>query len=173
MKPIKDNMHTTQQSSAWALAAIVTLSLLPGCGKNEGAGSAFGAAGGSILGHAVAGKHDKTTGLLIGGLLGGLIGNTIGKSADEDEEIENDIKAERQRELHYLHQENARLRENLIKWCSNCGRRCELVGAHSCASCGAGHIHKKFCKECKTAYSPQSGYRYCPYCKDHILLSNR
>ncbi len=166
-------MNKTQKSPLFGLLVLAIISLLPGCGKNETAGSALGAAGGGLIGHAVAGSHNKTAGLLIGGLLGGLVGNTIGKASDEEDEIETHVKNERRREVEYLHEENNRLRQNLIKWCSNCGRRCELVGAHSCAVCGSGLIHEKFCKECKVAYSPQSGYKYCPYCKDHILLSSR
>lgn len=156
-----------------ALIAAISLPLLTGCGKNETAGSAIGAAGGGLIGHAVAGKHDKAAGVLIGGLLGGLVGNTIGKSADEEEVVENHVKAERERELDLLHEENERLRQNLIKWCANCGRRCDLIGAHSCATCGAPLIREKFCKDCKMIFSPQSGYKYCPYCKDHVFLSSR
>jgi hypothetical protein len=156
----------------WILAALIIF-LFPGCGKNETAGTTLGAAGGGLIGHTVAGKHDKTAGVLVGSLLGGLVGNTIGKAADEDDEVENHLKAERQRELEYLHEENKRLRQNLVTWCSSCGRRCELVGAHSCAACGAPLIHEKYCTECKTIFTPQSGYKYCPYCKDHVLLSSR
>lgn len=160
----------------FALLALITL-IAPGCGKNETAGGALGAAGGGLIGHVVAGKDSKVAGTLIGSLLGGLVGGTIGKSADEEEEIENNIKdqerIERRRELQCLHEENERLRRDLIKWCSNCGRRCELVGAHSCASCGSPLIHEKFCRDCKTVFTPQSGYRYCPYCKEHVLLSSR
>jgi len=161
---------------AFAIAAFITL-IIPGCGKNETTGGVIGAAGGGLIGHVVAGKDSKVAGTLIGSLLGGLVGGTMGKSVDEDEEIDNNIKdrerIEHHRDLEYLQEENERLRRNLIKWCSNCGRRCELVGANSCASCGAGLIHEKFCKDCKTSFTPQSGYKFCPYCKEHVLLSGR
>ncbi len=171
-------MNNQQTNSMPILGSFLSLIILfAGCGKHESTGGAIGATGGGLIGHAVAGKNSKVAGTLIGGLLGGIVGSSIGKSADEEEEIENTIKEqerrERRHEVEYLKEENERLRRNLIKWCSNCGRRCELVGAHSCASCGAPLIHEKFCKDCKTVFNPQSGYKYCPYCKDHVLLSCR
>jgi hypothetical protein len=153
--------------------SVVICIFFTGCGKNEAAGSAFGAAGGGIIGHAVAGDHNKAAGTLIGGLLGGLVGSSIGHAADDSDELENNIKEQRQREYECLRAENNHLREHLVKWCSCCGRRCNLVGAHSCAVCGAVLIREKICLECKTIYHPESGYKYCPYCDNHVLLSNR
>lgn len=162
----------------YTITSLCLVSILfTGCGKNETAGSALGAAGGGLIGTAVAGKKDKTAGLLIGGLLGSIVGREMGKSADEEEEFETKMKdheqACRRREIDELQEENERLRQNLITWCSNCGRRSEILGAHSCPSCGANLIREKVCKNCSTVFSPQAGYKYCPYCKDRVLLVGR
>lgn len=166
-----------QPSRLISLLFVLVIFLLPSCGKNEGTGGALGAAGGGLIGNAVAGKNSKVAGTLIGGLLGGLVGGTIGRAADEEEAVDNELKQReriaRRREIQCLAEENERLRKKLVKWCANCGCRSEIVGANTCARCGDELIYEKFCRDCKTVFSPQSGYKFCPYCKDHVRLCCR
>lgn len=161
-------------SAAFLLLVVM---LFSGCGKNEGAGGALGAAGGGLIGNVVAGKNSKAAGTLIGGLLGGIVGSSLGRAADEEEELDRTVKKQERiahaRQIECLQEENERLRRDLVKWCSGCGRRCELAGACSCACCGSPLIREKFCHECKTIFSPRSGYQYCPYCRGHVLLCGR
>lgn len=165
-----------------AILSTCFLSLvLSNCGRQEGTGGILGAVGGGLAGHAVAGKKNKAAGVLIGGLLGNIVGREIGKEGDKEEAEENAFKeklkaqerAIQKQELTELQEENARLRTSLVKWCSNCGRRNEIPDAHSCPICGAALIKEKFCSTCATIFSPQSGYKYCPYCKDKVLLGCR
>lgn len=153
------------------IAGALLISILPGCGKKEAAGGAIGAASGGLIGHVVTGGKHNAAGTLIGGLIGGLVGSSIGRASDEeDAEEEKEVK---DTQIALLKNENRKLRSNLTTWCADCGRTCNIVGAHSCASCGGMLIREKFCKTCSTIFSPCTGYRYCPYCKDRVLLCGR
>ncbi|PZQ64156.1 MAG: hypothetical protein DI570_06295 [Phenylobacterium zucineum] len=64
------------------LAAISTLAVAPAaeaaCQKRQ-TGTVVGALTGGLLGHAVAGRGDRTEGALLGAAAGGLVGNQITK----------------------------------------------------------------------------------------------
>lgn len=173
-------MEKTHTISLYFLCLTLVASfLISGCGKNEAAGGAVGGASGALLGAAVSGSHSRGTGALIGGLAGTLLGSTIGRSADDEEKEEEQEYRERkhaqetaqaQHELDRVKQENRMLKQ---KWCSHCNREVTLAGAQSCPSCGGQLIHERYCRECMACFSPQSGYRYCPYCKNGQQLCAR
>ena len=168
------------------ICSIAGLTLTCGCGKNESAGTVVGGATGAIIGAAVSGGHNQGTGALIGGLAGSLLGSTAGRAADdEDREEEHAVEREHQsrlrahqeachsHEIAHIQAENRILKQTIVRWCASCNREINLVGANSCPACGGQLIHERFCKMCATTFSPKSGYRYCPYCRDGILLSIR
>ena len=146
---------------------------IKGCGKHEAAGGASGALIGAAIGHSVSGS--KSSGTVIGGLIGHVIGSKIGESEDENEEEE--IKAIHENirncEIENLQNENAKLRQTFVRWCSECGRRNSMIGAHSCPECGGVLIRERFCKNCFAVFTPQSGFVYCPYCRVRTLLCGR
>jgi len=138
------------------------------CGKNEAAGGTVGAATGAMLGAAVSGRHSKGEGALLGGLVGNYIGRAIGREEDKAEE-----RTEHHREVETLKAENRSLQRQLTKWCVNCNRQVRIKGAKSCPDCGGELIQEKFCNRCKTIFSPDTGYRYCPYCSVRVALKGR
>lgn len=151
---------------------LLFLAIFSGCGKNQATGGTFGAATGAILGAAVAGPHDTGTGVAIGALAGSLLGSSVGQSADEEEAEQQTAVREmhhRQREAR-LEEENRRLRD---KWCVGCGNHVTLEGAKSCPQCGGELIREKYCKSCTTQFSPRTGYKFCPYCKQQTPLVGR
>lgn len=159
-----------------ALGSVTSLLFLPGCGKNEATGGAMGTATGAVIGASVAGRHNTGMGALVGGLIGNVVGSGIGRAADDEDREKEQEQRERvhasreamsQHELARMEEENKRLRE---KWCKACGRHVTLAGAKSCPSCGGELISKRQCPQCNETFNPASGYRYCPYCKDHIQL---
>lgn len=72
-------MKTRIWIAAAAAAGIMTLA---GCasGPNQNLGTAGGAVGGALIGHAIGGNTAATVG---GAAVGGLIGNQVGRNADE------------------------------------------------------------------------------------------
>jgi hypothetical protein len=155
---------------------------LPGCGKDETTGGLVGAASGAAIGHAVSGRHDKGLGTIVGGLAGALVGKEIGRASDEEsaerkQKQERVVQAKREafnrEEMNSLHEENRNLRKNLIKWCESCGTQVEMIGAQRCPDCGGNLIREKFCKECLATFNPRSGYKYCPFCRNKVLLTGR
>ncbi len=177
------SIGTTALLSTTVFAFLLTLC---GCGKNEATGSLVGGAAGAGIGAAVCNSGNRGTGALIGGLAGTLLGSTIGRSADDEEreedqarEREYQARARAQQEARHRHEvarvqaENNTLRQTLNRWCVNCNRQVNLVGANSCPSCGGQLIHERFCRGCAQTFSPTSGYRYCPYCREGVVLSAR
>jgi osmotically inducible lipoprotein OsmB len=65
-----------------AAAGAAAAMALAGCagGPNQQLGTAGGAVGGAVVGHAIGGNAASTVG---GAAVGGLIGNSVGRSADE------------------------------------------------------------------------------------------
>lgn len=170
-------MLTKLKSFFVVLIPGIILLLFAGCGKNETAGGAFGTAAGAIVGTAVAGKHDKVTGAVIGGLVGNIVGREMGKPADRQEERERRIiqkhREYRQREkISELESENQTLRKGYDRWCFDCGKKVSIFGAQSCPKCSGRLIRYKFCRECGSKFSVNSGYKFCPYC-DKVRLSGR
>ncbi len=143
--------------------------LLSGCGKNETAGGTFRAATGALVGTAVAGRHDKATGAVIGGLVGNLLGREVGKSEDREEEkekrfVQQQVEVQQKRKLQRLQEENELLKRSYDRWCQDCGKKVTLFGAQSCPKCGGCLIRHKYCQECGTKFEAQCGYKFCPYC---------
>jgi len=154
------------------LALCCMLVLTSGCGKNEAAGSVVGTGAGAIIGASVAGRNSQGAGALIGGLIGNIVGGGIGRSADSDERDEKNARrdARHRQAVAMAHEENRRLRE---KWCCNCSCQVNMEGARSCPRCGYELIREKFCTSCRTLFSPKTGYKFCPYCRDHTILASR
>ncbi|MBS1988634.1 glycine zipper 2TM domain-containing protein [Candidatus Dependentiae bacterium] len=150
-------------------------SLVSGCGKHEGSAGAVGAGAGALIGNAVAGRNDKGTGTLVGALIGNVFGREVGRAADKEEEQEQRARnAQRAKRMFAeLQAENQNLRENLKKWCFSCQKKINILGAQSCPSCGDDLGREKFCRSCATSFTPDSSYRYCPYCRGKVLLSSR
>jgi hypothetical protein len=142
------------------LIVIGCVALIAGCGKHEKAGTATGA----VLGAAVAGKHSRGSGALVGGL----IGNYFGRRADKKVE-----KKEQKEKVEELKAENRDLQAQLTKWCENCNQQVRIRGAKSCPGCGGKLIQEKFCDRCSTVFSPGCGFRYCPYCSKRVELASR
>lgn len=161
------------------ITLLFVATLMSSCGKHESAGSAMGTATGAVIGASVAGRRDTGTGALIGGLVGNVIGGSMGRAADNEEKEAQQERIQRrharqkaiaQQELERVKRENRMLKQ---KWCSCCNRQIMIAGAKSCTSCGGGLIHERYCRECAIVFSPQSGYRYCPYCPRGAVLSAR
>jgi len=186
--------HSPKQSSSLSISStallttivFATLLTFCGCGKNEAAGSLVGGASGAAIGAAVCNSHNRGTGALIGGLAGTLLGSTVGRGVDDDEreedharEREYHARVQAQQEARHRHEvarvqaENSALKQTLNRWCINCNRQVNLVGANSCPGCGGQLIHERFCRGCAQTFSPTSGYRYCPYCREGVVLSAR
>ncbi|KKQ33478.1 MAG: Outer membrane protein/peptidoglycan-associated (Lipo)protein [candidate division TM6 bacterium GW2011_GWF2_37_49] len=147
----------------------ILLLALAGCGKNETAGGMFGTAAGALVGAAVAGKHDRATGAVIGGLVGNIAGREMGKPADRQEEKERKIiqqrRVQRQHEkIEQLEEENELLKQSYDRWCVDCSKKVTILGAQSCPKCGGRLIRYKHCRECGSKFGAQSGYKFCPYC---------
>jgi hypothetical protein len=170
-KNIKDTHVMTLYVVIIALCSSA-LTMFSGCGKQEATGGTLGAASGALLGAAVTGRHDHGTGALIGGLAGGFVGSTIGRAGDEKEAAEERATVEmgHRQEVAGLKEENLRLRE---KWCSNCGQHVTLSGAKSCPGCGGELIRERYCPTCSHVFSPSTGYKYCPFCKENTRLLAR
>lgn len=153
------------------------LLLLCSCGKHETTAGTLGAASGAIVGSAVSGGNSKGTGALVGAMIGNLFGREIGKEADqqESEEIMDRTRqrALARRRLERLEAENRALRESHTKWCFRCSKKVHIIGAHTCPRCGGELGREKFCNGCTASFEPESGFRYCPFCKDRALLSIR
>ena len=146
-------------------ALVLTFS---GCGKHETAGGAVGAATGVAIGSAVAGRNDKGTGALIGGLIGNYFGRQAGRAEDEEEKA-----GEHRDQLNRAHAETRRLERELAKWCPSCNVQVKLAGAQSCPDCGSHLIHEKYCRRCRTIFTPETHYHYCPYCSVKTALESR
>jgi len=148
---------------------------LSGCGKHEAEGGTFGTAMGAVAGAALCNKHNMASGAIIGGAIGHAFGRLAGAKEDKDEDIakKDAIVAKNENEISSLKQENYALQKSLEKWCPSCRKKYSMRGANSCPCCGDSLIIEKFCKNCKTFFSPEYGYNYCPYCRDRILLSCR
>lgn len=166
------NFSQSKQITALIFTGFVLSLFLTGCGKNEATGGTFGAATGALAGAALSGKKSRGEGTLIGALVGTCLGSAIGRSADEDEEKEERHHEHMvaQAQINALEAERHALNQ---KWCSRCNRQFDLVDAHTCPDCGGDLIREKYCKECATKFSPRSGYKFCPYCRDRNLLSCR
>lgn len=151
---------------------ICLLFVLAGCGRQQATGSTFGAATGALLGAAVSGHHSQGTGALIGGLAGAMVGGSIGQAADDEEAEEHKaiVTMHHRQHVAQLEEENRRLRD---KWCVRCGNHVTLEGAKSCPQCGGELIREKYCPTCTTLFSPRTGYRFCPYCKQQTRLIGR
>jgi len=142
---------------------------LTNCGKHEEEGRVIGTATGAALGAAVAGRHSRGEGAILGGLVGNIIGGEYGRAKDEEVE---DRKI--RKETRKLKAENRDLRRKLTtKWCSSCSRKVRIRGAQSCPECGGKLIREKFCRTCSRTFSPDTGYRYCPYCSERVKLKGR
>jgi len=149
------------------LTLFITSLFLSNCGKHEEEGRVAGTFAGAVVGAAVSKK--KAQGAVIGGLVGNILGGKYGQEKDE-EKRERKVRIERRR----LKQENRELRKKLTtKWCSNCSRKVKIRGAQSCPDCGEKLIQEKLCDRCRTTFSPETGYRYCPYCSERIRLKSR
>lgn len=169
----KNMVNHTEIFAKFGLATLCCMLVLTsGCGKNEAAGSVVGTGAGAIIGASVAGRNSQGAGALIGGLIGNIVGGGIGRSADADERDEKDARrdARNRQAIAQAHEENRRLRE---KWCCNCSCLVTMEGARSCPRCGHELIREKFCTSCRTIFSPKTGYRFCPYCRDHTVLASR
>lgn len=151
-------MKKTQIMTLFLLLPLCLL--IAGCGKNETAGTATGA----VLGAAVSGRNSRGTGALVGGL----IGNYLGRHVDNKEE-----KEEHKQEVRNLQTQNANLQRQLDKWCENCNQKVVIRGAQCCPDCGGRLVQEKFCERCRTIFSPECGYKFCPYCKTRVLLASR
>ena len=157
------------------LKKFIIISILPtlilvlsNCGKHETTSGAVGTATGVAIGTAVAGKKDKGTGALLGGLIGNFVGREVGRDEDIREERE-----EQKEKVEKLESEKRYLKKQLDKWCMGCGKKVTISGAQSCPDCGDTLIREKFCGRCKTIFSPENRFKYCPYCKLKTSLSAR
>jgi hypothetical protein len=105
------------------------------------------------------------------------MGREMAKPLDKEEKQEKKQAAIRearfQQEFDDLQEENRYLKQKLTRWCENCRCQCTILGAQSCPDCGATLIREKFCNHCASTFSPRTGYKYCPYCKDKIHLCSR
>lgn len=150
------------------LCAVATVLLTSGCGKHETTGGTVGAATGAAIGAAVSGRHSKGEGAIIGGLIGNIVGRSAGQAEDRKETRE-----EHEKEVQSLQRQNHNLRRQLTKWCDVCGKQVRITGAQSCPDCGGPLIQEKFCERCRQAFSPDTGYKYCPYCSVKARLQSR
>lgn len=150
------------------IIGVFAVVLMTGCGKEETGYGTAGTALGSALGASLAGKNSKFEGACVGGIVGNCLGRSLGRSIDRKEE-----KKKHKKEVNELRAENSNLRHQLTKWCVNCNRQVRMRSAKSCPDCGGGLIQEKFCDRCKTIFSPECGYRYCPYCSDRVALKGR
>jgi uncharacterized protein YcfJ len=169
-------LENMKQFFSFFLAPILLL-VLAGCGKNETAGGLFGTAAGALVGAAVAGRHNQATGAVIGGLVGNIAGREMGKPADREEEKERRIVQQRQtirqhEKISELESENQLLKKSYDRWCIDCGKQVTILGAQSCPRCGGRLIRYKYCRECGSKFSVDSGYKFCPYC-DKVRLDGR
>jgi len=150
------------------ISAMISSLLITGCGKDEAAGGTVGAASGAMIGAAVSGRNSKGEGAVLGGLVGNYIGRSIGRSSDRKQE-----QTEHKKEIDRLKTQNQQLERQLTKWCVDCNRQVRIRAAQSCPDCGGNLIQEKFCERCKTIFSPDSGYSYCPYCNVRVALKGR
>lgn len=166
-------------SLMYIFTACFGMAIITSCGKHETTGGVMGTTTGAIIGASVANRKNTATGALIGGLIGNAIGRSIGQEADEDErQIQYEHNEKRHTQRHAMAQQKIdQLKyENRIlkqKWCPSCNHVINLVSAKSCPSCGSELIRERYCRECSSIFSPQSGYRYCPYCKQGTRLATR
>ena len=151
-----------------SICLCITMLLLTSCGKEEEKKGAIGAVAGATIGAAVSSNHRKGKGTLIGALIGNYVGREIGKHKDQKIEHEKHTK-----EVNELKAQNRSLEQQLKKWCQNCNKQVHIKTAKSCPSCGDCLIQEKFCDRCKTIFTPESGYRYCPYCSVKVALKSR
>ena len=155
----------------------VVMMVMPGCGKHEASHGAIGTGAGAVLGASLAGGKSKGTGAILGGLIGNFVGREMGKSVDDEVESSERRRAydrrRHQNELAQMEQENRSLQRKLDRWCGTCHSKVTIDGAHRCPDCGDKLIREKLCEQCHEHFSPQTQYRYCPYCPRKILLSSR
>ena len=155
-----------------SISLICFLILFSSCGKHEASAGTAGAVSGAIIGEAVSGRESKGTGTVLGAMIGNYIGRKIGR--EEDKKEQKIKKIAQKEEIQELKSENNYLRNNLNKWCDSCHKRVSIVGANNCPYCGTRLIKEKFCKMCLTSFSPESNYRFCPYCiRENVRLSYR
>jgi len=156
---------------------------LAGCGKHEQRASTLGTVSGALVGASVAGKRDTATGMVIGGLVGNLVGSAMGRSADDDKRAQDDemrnriharrLARERER-AEEVEAENRSLRQAAYtKWCFDCRKKSTIAGARCCTGCGGDLVTELSCPRCDRAFSPDSGYNCCPYCRGGIALHAR
>lgn len=156
-------MMTTKNVLSTTFIIIIgalPLITLTSCGKDETTGGMVGAGTGALLGTAVAGRSSRGEGAVIGALAGGLLGSTIGRESDRESD-----NAAHSREVNRLNADRERLRQEALRWCSDCGRQVNLANAQTCPSCGGKLIREKHCNACgRTFHYPELlSYRYCPY----------
>lgn len=167
--------------SVLSIVSLAYVFFFAGCQKEGVGGSLIGGAAGAGIGAAVAGNTAE--GAIIGGLagaaLGGIIGEEVGDERQEKEVAqEKEIlarqaardRAAAQHKIARMEEENRRLSE---RWCCKCNRKVTLRGARSCPSCGGELITERYCRECLATFSPETGVRYCPYCKGGQPLKDR
>jgi len=169
---------TIKQFCVFSLLLLSAL-CFSNCGHQETAGTLVGGGAGAVLGAALGGEKHAGTGALIGALGGMVAGGAAGRSADdEDREIEQEYKdrvvahhqATMQRRIESMEEENEQLKR---RWCDSCNRICTLTGANSCPACGGALIKTRYCRECSSTFSPETGFHYCPYCKPGRQLAAR
>ena len=162
-------MNKKRMSAIFSSAIFLgSLLILPGCGKNESATGTVGAVSGAAIGTAVSGRKHKASGALLGALVGNYLGREVGKAEDKREKQD-----QHKQEVNKLESENFQLKEELTKWCSHCNTKVRIVRAQSCPRCGSELIKEKICNRCRTVFSPESGYKYCPYCNIKSPLQSR
>ena len=149
------------------IGMISSVLFFTGCGKNEAAGGAFGAATGAVVGNVVSGGRSKGAGTLIGAAIGHFAGSSMGRSADEQEKQE---KMERANTVRVVHVERV---SRSGKWCQTCHQRVGISHAVRCPDCGDNLVYDKYCRDCRTVFSADSSYQYCPYCENRVRLVNR
>jgi len=145
-----------------------SLLMMTSCGKHETEGRTIGTVAGATIGTVLSGGNSKGDGAVLGALIGNYIGGEYGRAQDDaEEEKRHDHK------VTTLQAENQQLKRQLMKYCQTCSRKVRIRGAQSCPSCGDKLIHEKFCNRCRTIFTPQSGYRFCPYCSVKVALLGR
>lgn len=154
-------------SKIFVIAMLASnLIFINGCGPKESQGATVGGVAGALIGAAASEGDPGATAL--GGLAGAAFGAALGRESDR-----KDQEHEHNKELRRLEAEKRRLQHQITKWCESCGREYNDANAQTCTACGGKLIREKFCSRCKSTFSPESGYRYCPYCSIKTRLKSR
>lgn len=162
----KKCLHGFLCSLCCCVVLFGSLLVLGGCGKHEARGGTAGTIVGASIGAVVA--KNPLDGVLFGGAIGNLVGRVAGAEDDKEEQEER-----HERHVQALQSENRSLRRAAEQWCGTCLQRVSLRGARRCPSCGDELISEKLCRRCHAKFEPNTGYRYCPFCKDRTLLTSR